>query len=42
MADALPDARVAMFEESSHVPHYEEPEAYIETVAAFLDGHRDR
>jgi proline iminopeptidase len=42
MADALPDARVVIFENSSHVPHYEEPEAYIEAVGAFLDAHRTR
>ena len=42
MADALPDARLVVFEQSSHVPHYEEPEAYIAKVGAFLDAHRVR
>ena len=40
MAANLPDVEVAMFENSSHVPHYEENEAYIDAVSAFLDRHR--
>jgi len=40
LADALPNAQYAMFENSSHVPHYEENEAYIAAVGAFLDAHR--
>jgi L-proline amide hydrolase len=32
----LPDARAAVFEESSHMPALEEPERYLEVVGAFL------
>jgi L-proline amide hydrolase len=32
----IPEARWQLFEESSHVPHIEEPEAFLETVEAFL------
>jgi L-proline amide hydrolase len=38
-ADAIPDVRWRMFEHSSHVPHIEEREAYMDLVAAFLDEH---
>ena len=33
---ALPDSRIRIFPNSSHMPFYEEPEAYFDTVAAFL------
>jgi L-proline amide hydrolase len=32
----IPDARWQLFEESSHMPHVEEPEAFLETVEGFL------
>lgn len=36
LADALPDARLVIFENSGHVPIEEEPTRFGETVAAFL------
>jgi L-proline amide hydrolase len=38
-ADAIPDVRWHIFEESSHVPHIEERPAYMALVEAFIDGH---
>ena len=38
-ADAIPDVRWHIFEESSHVPHIEEREAYMELVQSFLADH---
>jgi L-proline amide hydrolase len=32
----IPGAQWKLFEESSHMPHVEEPEAFLETVEAFL------
>jgi len=32
----IPGAQWTLFEESSHMPHVEEPEAFLETVEAFL------
>jgi L-proline amide hydrolase len=32
----IPDARWKLFEESSHMPHVEEPDAFLEEVEAFL------
>jgi len=37
---ALPDARLTLFEHSSHLPMHEEPERYLQVVRAFLDEHR--
>jgi proline iminopeptidase len=34
----LPDARLALFADSGHAPHLDEPEAYFGTVTNFLDG----
>jgi pimeloyl-ACP methyl ester carboxylesterase len=34
----IPDARMVVFEQSAHVAHLEEPEAYAGTVEAFLAG----
>ena len=34
--DRIPGARWVLFEESSHMPHLEEPEAFLETVESFL------
>ncbi|MFO1057611.1 MAG: proline iminopeptidase-family hydrolase [Dongiaceae bacterium] len=36
----LPNSRLKVFKNSSHMPFYEEPEAYIATLRAFLDEHR--
>ncbi|MEM1314545.1 MAG: proline iminopeptidase-family hydrolase, partial [Pseudomonadota bacterium] len=36
MANALPDARVEVFRNSSHMPFHEEPEAYAAVLQAFL------
>lgn len=36
-ADNIPNARWTIFERSSHMPHVEEREACMRTVAAFLD-----
>jgi L-proline amide hydrolase len=32
----IPGAQWAIFENSSHMPHVEEPEAFLETVERFL------
>jgi L-proline amide hydrolase len=37
-ADLIPDVRWAIFENSSHMPHVEEREACMRTVADFLDS----
>jgi L-proline amide hydrolase len=34
--DRIPGAQWKLFEESSHMPHVEEPEDFLETVEAFL------
>ena len=39
MAAELPAARIELFEDSAHVAHIEEPEAYAACVAAFLKQH---
>ena len=38
-ADAIPDVRWHIFEQSSHVPHIEERSAYMALVQEFLDAH---
>lgn len=38
-ADAIPDVRWEVFADSSHMPHVEEPERYLQLVGAFLDDH---
>jgi L-proline amide hydrolase len=38
-ADRIPDVRWHVFESSSHVPHLEEPDTYLDVVRAFLDEH---
>lgn len=38
MHQALPDSRMVVFENSSHMPFLEEPQAYFDTLRAFL-GH---
>jgi proline iminopeptidase len=42
MGNALPDAELTVFPNSSHMPMYEEPEAYLARLLAFLDEHRVR
>jgi L-proline amide hydrolase len=37
--DKIPDVRWVIFEESSHMPFVEEPEAYFSVVEAFLAEH---
>ena len=37
--DRIPGSRWEIFEESSHMPHIEEPEAFLTTVEAFLAEH---
>lgn len=34
----VPDAQLMVFEDSAHMPHFEEPEAYLDTVRGFLAG----
>jgi proline iminopeptidase len=36
----LPDSRIKVFPNSSHLPFWEEPEPYFETLTAFLNEHR--
>jgi L-proline amide hydrolase len=36
---AIPDARSHVFPDSSHMPHVEEPEAFLERVGSFLRKH---
>ncbi len=38
-ADNIPGARWEVFEESSHLPHVEEEERYLQVVGDFLDSH---
>lgn len=38
MAHAIPGAKLVFFEESGHLPAYEEPEKYRKVVEEFLDG----
>ena len=38
IAEGIPDARVVVFEESAHVAHLEEAEAYAGTVEEFLES----
>jgi L-proline amide hydrolase len=35
--DGIPDVRWEVFEESSHMPHVEEPERFLAAVEAFLE-----
>ncbi|MCP4383120.1 MAG: proline iminopeptidase-family hydrolase [Hyphomicrobiales bacterium] len=37
---ALPNSTIKVFKNSSHMPFYEEPDKYFETLLAFLDKHR--
>jgi len=38
----LPDARLKVFKNSSHMPFFEEPDAYFSVLGEFLDSHRER
>ena len=38
MAHAIPGAKIVFFEESGHLPSYEEPERYRSVLESFLDG----
>jgi proline iminopeptidase len=38
LAHAIPGAKVVFFEQSGHLPAYEEPDKYIEVLEAFLNG----
>jgi proline iminopeptidase len=40
IARALPDAELSVFPNSSHMPFFEEPEAYFAVLTRFLDRHR--
>lgn len=39
LAHTIPGATVVFFEQSGHLPSYEEPERYIEVLEGFLNGH---
>jgi|ERR1044071_187332 proline iminopeptidase len=38
LAHAIPGVKVVFFEQSGHLPAYEEPEKYIEVLEGFLNG----
>jgi proline iminopeptidase len=38
MAHAIPGAKLVFFEESGHLPSYEEPDKYAQTIEGFLSG----
>ncbi len=42
MADRIPDATLALVPDAGHACHLERPDAFLETVVAFLLGHADR
>jgi proline iminopeptidase len=35
---AIPGSKFVVFAKSGHLPSYEEPDKYVETVEAFLTG----
>lgn len=39
VAEAIADARLVVFEDSSHTPFYEERDSYLQTVSSFLAEH---
>ncbi len=39
LAHAIPGAKVVFFEQSGHLPAYEEPERYVEVLESFLNSH---
>ncbi len=42
MKQALPNAELKVFPNSSHMPFYEEPDAYYPVLTGFLERHRSR
>jgi len=38
--EQLPDSKIKVFPNSSHMPFWEEPQAYFQTLQAFLDANR--
>jgi proline iminopeptidase len=38
LAHAIPGAKLVFFEQSGHLPSYEEPEKYVEVLEGFLNG----
>ena len=38
IAERVADGRMAVFEDNAHLAHREEPDGYLATVVAFLDG----
>ena len=40
LAEGIPDAELVIFENSSHLAHFEEPDAFYPVLTAFLDKHR--
>jgi proline iminopeptidase len=42
MLNALPDAEIAVFPNSSHMAMYEEPEPYFARLTAFLKKQRGK
>lgn len=42
MKQALPNAELKVFPNSSHLPFYEEPDAYYPVLTGFLERHRSR
>ncbi|MEP0322723.1 proline iminopeptidase-family hydrolase [Bauldia litoralis] len=40
MHHAMPNSIIKVFKNSSHMPFYEEPDSYFETLLGFLDAHR--
>jgi proline iminopeptidase len=38
LAHAIPGAKTVFFEQSGHLPSYEEPDKYVEVLEAFLNG----
>jgi pimeloyl-ACP methyl ester carboxylesterase len=34
---ALPDARLEIIENAGHFPHWEQPDAFVRSLAAFVD-----
>jgi len=36
IADRIPDSQIHVFEESSHMPFWEEPDAHYDVVESFL------
>jgi len=37
---AIPNARLELITGAGHVPHWEQPEAFVDQLAAFVEGNR--